>query len=75
MLIGGFSQEFIYLHMCVLDYEQHGIATVCDGDTKTIEEIEDYTTEELCAMMCDPPVWAKGLPPAPCGGNMIRYRK
>lgn len=67
MLIGGFSQEFIYLHMCVLDYEQHGIATVCDGDTKTIEE--------LCAMMCAPPVWAKGLPPAFCGGNMNRYRK
>lgn len=41
MLIGGFSQEFIYLHMCVLDYEQHGIATVCDGDTKSIDEIEE----------------------------------
>lgn len=41
MLIGGFSQEFIYLHMCVLDYEQHGIATVCDGDTKSIDEIAE----------------------------------
>ncbi|UGO55346.1 hypothetical protein JLBYU27_17 [Escherichia phage JLBYU27] len=41
MLIGGFSQEFIYLHMCELDYKQNGIATVCDGDTKTIEEIEE----------------------------------
>lgn len=41
MMIGGFSQEFIYLHMCVLDYEQHGIATVCDGDTKSIDEIEE----------------------------------
>lgn len=30
MLIGGFSQEYIYLHMCVLDYEQNGIATVCN---------------------------------------------
>ena len=75
MLIGGFSQEFIYLHMCVLDYEQHGIATVCDGDTKTIEEIEDYTTEELCARMCDVPVWAKGVPLAAEGDNMYRYRK
>lgn len=75
MMIGGFSQEFIYLHMCVLDYEQHGIATVCDGDTKTIEEIEDYTTEELCALMCDVPVWAKGSPLAAEGDNMYRYRK
>ena len=41
MMIGGFSQEDIYLHMCVLDYEQNGIATVCDGDTKTADEIEE----------------------------------
>lgn len=40
-IMAGFSQKFIYLHMCVLDYEQNGIATVCDGDTKTIEEIEE----------------------------------
>lgn len=40
-LMGGFKQALIDLHMCVLDYEQNGIATVCDGDTKTIEEIEE----------------------------------
>uniref|UniRef100_A0AB74UKN7 DNA polymerase I n=1 Tax=Escherichia phage vB_Eco_Lzu_P1 TaxID=3348404 RepID=A0AB74UKN7_9CAUD len=78
MMIGGFSQEYIYLHMCVLDYEQNGIATVCDGDTKTIEEIEeidDYTTEELCARMRDVPVWAKWSPLAAEGDNMYRYRR
>lgn len=41
MSLGGFSQVLINLHMCALDYEQNGIATVCDGDTKTIEEIEE----------------------------------
>lgn len=41
MMIGGFPQKLIDLHMCVLDYEQNGLATVCDGDTKTIEEIEE----------------------------------
>lgn len=41
MLIGGFPQAYIDLHMCVLDYEQNGLATVCDGDTKSIDEIEE----------------------------------
>lgn len=41
MFLGGFSQELIDLHMCVLDYEQNGIATVCDGDTKSIDEFEE----------------------------------
>ena len=41
MMVGGFLQEYIYLHSCELDYEYNGIATVCDGDTKTIEEIEE----------------------------------
>nr|DAO67510.1 MAG TPA: hypothetical protein [Caudoviricetes sp.] len=41
MFLGGFPQKLIDLHMCVLDYEQNGLATVCDGDTKTIEEIEE----------------------------------
>ena len=41
MLIGGFSQELMGLRMCVLEYEQNGIATVCDGDTKTVDEIEE----------------------------------
>lgn len=36
-----FAYELIDLHMCELDYKQNGIATVCDGDTKTIEEIEE----------------------------------
>nr|DAG52101.1 MAG TPA: hypothetical protein [Bacteriophage sp.] len=36
-----FSQGNIDPHMCALDYEHYGIATECDGDTKTIEELED----------------------------------
>lgn len=39
MLLDGISQAFIDLHMCVLDYEQNGIATVCDGDNLTADEI------------------------------------
>lgn len=40
-LMEGFSQEFIFVDACVGDYEYNGVATVCDGDTKTIEEIEE----------------------------------
>lgn len=39
-LMAGFSQKFIFVDACVADYEYNGVATVCDGDTKTIEEIE-----------------------------------
>lgn len=45
-LMEGFSQEFIDLESCVADYEYNGVATVCDGDTKTIEEIEEIEETE-----------------------------
>lgn len=41
MNANDFSQELIDLHMCELDYEQNGIATVCDGDNQTVEEFEE----------------------------------
>lgn len=41
MFLDGVSQAFIDLHMCVQDYEHNAIATVCDGDTKSIDEIEE----------------------------------
>lgn len=40
-IMAGFSQKFIFVDSCVADYEYNGVATVCDGDTKTIEEIEE----------------------------------
>ncbi|QJI52539.1 hypothetical protein [Escherichia phage SECphi4] len=40
-LMAGFSQKFISVDACIDDYEYNGVATVCDGDTKTIEEIEE----------------------------------
>lgn len=40
-LMAGFSQKFISVDACIADYEMDAIATVCDGDTKTIEEIEE----------------------------------
>lgn len=40
-LMDGFLQGNIDPRMCALDYEHHGIATVCDGDKKTVEEIEE----------------------------------
>lgn len=40
-LMAGFSQKFISVDACIADYEIDGIATVCDGDTKTVEEIEE----------------------------------
>lgn len=40
-LMAGFSQKFISVDACIADYGIDGIATVCDGDTKTAEEIEE----------------------------------
>nr|DAH32478.1 MAG TPA: hypothetical protein [Caudoviricetes sp.] len=40
-LMAGFSQKFISVDARIADYEMNGIATVCDGDTKTVEELED----------------------------------
>ncbi|CUL02181.1 hypothetical protein AVU03_gp43 [Escherichia phage slur05] len=77
-LMAGYSQEFIDLVSCYDDYTHYGIATVCDGDNLTadeLDEVDDYTTEELCALMCGVPVWAKESPLAADGDNMYRYRK
>lgn len=40
-LMGGFKQKFISVDACIADYEMDGIATVCDGGTKTADEIEE----------------------------------
>ncbi|UGO46664.1 hypothetical protein P9629_gp53 [Shigella phage vB_SboD_StarDew] len=40
-LMAGFSQKFISVDACIADYEMDGIATVCDGDTKTADETEE----------------------------------
>lgn len=40
-LMVGYSQQFVDLLSCIVDYEMDGIATVCDGDTKTVDEIEE----------------------------------
>ena len=41
VMIGGFSQKFISVDACIADYEMDGIATICDGDYKTVDEIEE----------------------------------
>ncbi|QGH77284.1 hypothetical protein P9621_gp26 [Escherichia phage UAE_MI-01] len=40
-LMEGFSQEFIDLESCHDDYKHYGIATVCDGDNLTADEIDE----------------------------------
>ena len=40
-LMAGFSQKFISVDACIADYDMDGIATVCDGDYKTADEIEE----------------------------------
>ena len=39
--MAGFSQKFISVAACIADYEMGRIATICDGDYKTVDEIED----------------------------------
>lgn len=40
-LFAGCSQEFIDLVSCYDDYTHYGIATVCDGDNLTADEIDE----------------------------------
>lgn len=40
-LMVRFPQMFVSVDACIADYEMDGVATVCDGDTKTVEEIEE----------------------------------
>lgn len=40
-IMAFFSQEFIDLESCHDDYKHYAIATVCDGDTKTADEIDE----------------------------------
>lgn len=40
-LMDGFLQGNIDLESCRDDYAYYGIATVCDGDSKTADEIDE----------------------------------
>lgn len=51
------------------------VLSVHDELVTEVPDTDDYTTEELCALMCDLPVWAKGFPLAAEGDIMYRYRK
>lgn len=51
------------------------VLSVHDELITEVPDTDDYTTEELCALMCDLPVWAKGFPLAAEGEIMYRYRK
>lgn len=51
------------------------VLSVHDELITEVPDTDDYTTEELCAMMCNLPIWAKGFPLAAEGDIMYRYRK
>ncbi|YP_010844222.1 DNA polymerase [Escherichia phage SECphi18] len=51
------------------------VLSVHDELVTEVPDTDDYTTEELCALMCDLPIWAKGFPLAAEGDCMYRYRK
>ena len=51
------------------------VLSVHDELITEVPDTDDYTTEELCTLMCDLPVWAKGFPLAAEGDIMYRYRK
>ena len=51
------------------------VLSVHDELITEVQDTDDYTTEELCALMCDLPIWAKGFPLAAEGDIMYRYRK
>lgn len=51
------------------------VLSVHDELITEVPDTDDYTTEELCSLMCDLPIWAKGFPLAAEGDIMYRYRK
>lgn len=51
------------------------VLSVHDELVTEVPDTDDYTTEELCALMCDLPIWAKGFPLDAEGDIMYRYRK
>lgn len=51
------------------------VLSVHDELITEVPDTDDYTAEELCALMCDLPIWAKGFPLAAEGDCMYRYRK
>lgn len=51
------------------------VLSVHDELITEVPDTDDYTIEELCALMCDLPIWAKGFPLAAEGDIMYRYRK
>lgn len=51
------------------------VLSVHDELITEVPDTDDYTVEELCALMCDLPIWAKGFPLAAEGDIMYRYRK
>jgi DNA polymerase len=51
------------------------VLSVHDELITEVPDTDDYTTDELCALMCDLPIWAKGFPLAAEGDCMYRYRK
>ncbi|WWD13658.1 DNA polymerase [Escherichia phage McMelon] len=51
------------------------VLSVHDELITEVPDTDDYTTDELCALMCDLPIWAKGFPLAAEGDIMYRYRK
>lgn len=51
------------------------VLSVHDELITEVPDTDDYTTEELCTLMCDLPIWAKGFPLAAEGDIMYRYRK
>lgn len=51
------------------------VLSVHDELITEVPDTDDYTTEELCSLMCDLPIWAEGFPLAAEGDIMYRYRK
>lgn len=82
---GGKLTENIVQALCrdVLAWSMPGVEaagyeivlSVHDELITEVPDTDDYTTEELCALMCDLPIWAKGFPLAAEGDIMYRYRK
>lgn len=82
---GGKLTENIVQALCrdILAWSMPGVETagykivlsVHDELITEVPDTDDYTTEELCALMCDLPIWAKGFPLAAEGDIMYRYRK
>lgn len=72
----AFARDVLAANMPAIEDAGYNILLlVHDEDVTEAPDTEDYSSEELAALMSTVPAWAQGLPLAAAGFEATRYRK